>query len=159
LASPIAFPATSEAIAIARRPATAFAGETTGYDYSQTTAKGKTMSLGNGKALQSKSERLLTASVLCTAAMRLTQSGERKVIGNIPVMVFDRANLSIWHSTWPDAVGVDVWISDSGKSRKVLNVRWSEDGEHGEISVISFRRGDWERELLSQVAHVSQQAA
>ena len=37
--------------------------------------------------------------------------------------------------------GLDVW----GKVGKVLNVHWN---EYGQIEIVSFKRGDWEEEIL-----------
>ena len=37
--------------------------------------------------------------------------------------------------------GLDVW----GKVGKVLNVHWN---EYGQIEIVSFKRGDWEDEIL-----------
>ena len=37
--------------------------------------------------------------------------------------------------------GVDIWI----RSKKVLNIHWQEGQP---VEVLSFRRGDWESELL-----------
>jgi hypothetical protein len=38
--------------------------------------------------------------------------------------------------------GLDVWGTDS----KVLNVHWNNEVE---IEIVSFKRGDWEQEILN----------
>jgi hypothetical protein len=41
--------------------------------------------------------------------------------------------------------GLDVWGTDG----KVLNVLWNNEGE---IEIVSFKRGDWEEEILDAVS-------
>jgi hypothetical protein len=41
--------------------------------------------------------------------------------------------------------GLDVW----GKVGKVLNVHWN---EYGQIEIVSFKRGDWEEEILARLS-------
>jgi len=40
--------------------------------------------------------------------------------------------------------GLDIW----GAQGKVLNVEWNDQGE---ILIVSFKRGDWEEEILAAV--------
>ncbi len=115
------------------------------------------MPQGNVEASAKQSERILRLDTLWASAIRLTQGCERKAIGNSSVSECNIANLSIWFSELPeDTLGVDIWATASGKRRKVLNLQWKVDCP---MSVISFHRGDWEREVLDHAAHVGQQAA
>jgi hypothetical protein len=41
--------------------------------------------------------------------------------------------------------GLDVW----GKVGKVLNVHWN---DYGQIEIVSFKRGDWEEEILARLS-------
>ena len=41
---------------------------------------------------------------------------------------------------------LDIWTP----KQKVLNVSWSPNGDH-DLEIISFRRGDWENQLLQFV--------
>ena len=45
--------------------------------------------------------------------------------------------------------GLDVWAYGPGRRGKVLNMEWSDGGE---LTLRSFRRGEWEAEVLSFVA-------
>lgn len=50
-----------------------------------------------------------------------------------------------WLTTLPQGQMLDVWTEgDAGK--KVLNVSWH---SLSEVELTSFRRGDWEEELLN----------
>lgn len=38
--------------------------------------------------------------------------------------------------------GLDIWVRTRGK---VMNIEWN---HHGEVQLVSFRRGDWEAEIF-----------
>jgi hypothetical protein len=90
----------------------------------------------------SKDQKLTRVTQLRDAAIKIVQQkGEWKPFGaDVRVMQFECDKLSIWYTALPYGFGVDIW--DAGS--KVLNVQWNDAG----VSVISFRRGDWESEVL-----------
>ena len=40
---------------------------------------------------------------------------------------------------------LNVWATHKGKHQKVLNMAWTDDA----VDVVTFRRGEWEGELLA----------
>jgi hypothetical protein len=94
------------------------------------------------------------AQLLCDAAIKLASSGTRHGIDedtSILEYVFD--DLTILHcDESPNGFSVDVL---DGR-HTVMNVQWQESET---LSIVAFRRGDWETELLSHGDMTRQQAA
>lgn len=58
----------------------------------------------------------------------------------------DLGSLCFWISAGLQGTTFDVWDRTLGGA-KVLNISWSSAGE---ITVVSFHRGDWEQVLLGR---------
>jgi hypothetical protein len=84
------------------------------------------------------------AQLLCDAAIKLASSGTRHGVDedtSVLEYVFD--DLTILHcDESPHGFSVDVY----DVRNRVMNVHCPENGP---ISITTFKRGDWERELLS----------
>jgi hypothetical protein len=114
------------------------------------------MCLGPTETTRSRqTERILRATELCRTSFDLTKGVERKAISGYLVSQFNIANLMIWCTSFPSgALGVDIWEERAGLSPQEFNKRWHKVftvhcPENGPISSTTFKRGDWERELLS----------
>jgi len=93
-----------------------------------------------------KGERLARVVRLRDEAIKLVkEGGVNKQVGTIHVAEFKQSNLVIWYERWPHCFGLDIWDTAPTNKRKVFNVQWKD----GDISIVSFHRGDWEQAILN----------
>jgi hypothetical protein len=117
-----------------------------------------------------KRDRALELRDLALAALRARGRPARVNEGSIQALTFDDDGLSVLHTTpfqrlpHPTGVlkylaalhgldppenlpyGLDVW-----RGGKKLNIEWSDSGQ---VVVVSYKAGDWERELERHAAQV-----
>jgi hypothetical protein len=94
--------------------------------------------------------------------LRLVASrGKSKLVGNpsrlaVRVCEYAKSGITIWHTPAgaaaysersgrtgafrPGRSGLDIWTPEA----KVLNIEWTADGE---VTLRSFKRGNWEKKL------------
>jgi hypothetical protein len=120
-----------------------------------------------------KGNRLAQLVRLQEAAISIVQqAGEWKPVRcadrEVRIMCAEHGNLSIMYKTpfqklWtslpagaPKPTGYLLDVRCSSQGKKVLSLLWDDNAP---IIVVAFRRGDWERELLSHGDMPRQQAA
>jgi hypothetical protein len=115
---------------------------------------------------ETKGERLADLSRLRETAIEIVKNnGKFKPVRcgdkQVPVMSAKRGDFSLMYSTpfqrisnsAPDYM-LDVW--HSGENKKVLSLHWNENEP---AMVVAFKRGDWERALLTQTEDNTRQQA
>jgi hypothetical protein len=117
------------------------------------------------ETMQSRqTERARRATELCRTSFDLTEGVERRKLSGRSVSEFRIADLMVWSTLRPNgSLGVHIWEKRAGRSPQEFNERWHkvftvDCSANRPISITTFKRGDWESELLS-IASDRQQAA